>query len=157
MTALGLIACLLLTLVTAGCESSGQTRGSHDATRKEATAHDQVVATERAFAKTMADRDFGAFLQFLSSEAIFFSGTTVEHGPSEIETTWKPYFKGAVAPFSWVPDNVQVVSSGNLALSTGPVYVDGKEVGRFNSVWRLEAPNKWRIVFDKGEAVCSKP
>ena len=151
---------VLIAPLLAACAGtgSGQTRGSRDATKTEASAHDQVVATERAFAKTMADRDFKAFQQFLSSEAIFFSGSTVEHGPAEIEATWKPYFKGPGAPFSWVPDNVQVVPSGKLALSTGPVYVDGKEVGRFNSVWRLEGTNTWRIVFDKGEAVCgAKP
>jgi hypothetical protein len=45
--------------------------------------------------------------------------------------------------------------SGKLALSTGPIYIQGKEVGRFNSIWRLEAASTWRIVFDKGEAVCS--
>ena len=152
------IAILVLTApLIAACAGSGtgQTRGSRDATKTEASAHDQVVATERAFAKTMADRDFKAFQQFLSSEAIFFSGSTVEHGPAEIEAAWRPYFKGPGAPFSWVPDNVQVVPSGKLALSTGPVYVDGKEVGRFNSIWRLDADHTWRIVFDKGEAVCS--
>ena len=26
----------------------------------------------------------------------------------------------------------------------------GKIVARFNSIWRLEAPNRWRVVFDKG-------
>ena len=34
----------------------------------------QVADTERAFAKTMADRDHQAFSSFISSEAIFFSG-----------------------------------------------------------------------------------
>ena len=157
MSACRSIALLVLTvpLLAACAGSSGQTRGSRPATKIEANAHDQVVATERAFAKTMADRDFAAFRQFLSSEAIFFSGSKVEHGPAEIEAAWQPYFNGPGAPFSWGPDNVQVLTSGKLALSTGPVYVDGREVGRFNSIWRLEGANTWRIVFDKGEAVCS--
>jgi hypothetical protein len=34
----------------------------------------QVADAERAFAKTMADRDFTAFQSFLAEEAIFFSG-----------------------------------------------------------------------------------
>ena len=34
----------------------------------------QVADTERAFAKTMADRDHAAFAKFLSAETIFFSG-----------------------------------------------------------------------------------
>ncbi len=145
-----------LAALAAGCASpGGETRDGHEVKRSEANAHDQVVATERAFAKTMADRDFAAFKTFLSSEAIFFNANTVQHGPQAIERVWKPYFSGATAPFSWAPDNVEVLPSGKLALSTGPVFVDGKQVARYNSVWRLENGNSWRIVFDKGESVCS--
>jgi ketosteroid isomerase-like protein len=117
----------------------------------------QVIMTERAFAATMADRNFKAFLSFLSPDAIFFSGSAVEHGPAEIAEQWAPYFQGRRAPFSWVPDHVDVLADGKLALSTGPLLQQGKIVGRFDSVWRLEAPNIWRVVFDKGEAVCSAP
>jgi ketosteroid isomerase-like protein len=120
-----------------------------------AIAVKQVIATEQAFAKTMADRDFKAFVTFLSPDAVFFSGTSVKHGPAEVAVQWRPYYDGRKAPFSWAPDHVEVLASGKLALSTGPVYEDGKIVGRFNSIWRLEADNNWRIVFDKGEAVCS--
>jgi ketosteroid isomerase-like protein len=142
-------------LLLCACASSGTTHKS-PYSKSEVTAHDEVIATERAFARTMADRNFKAFSALLSSEAIFFTGSRVEHGPGEIEATWRPYFAGPSAPFSWVPDNVQVLPSGKLALSTGPIYVQGKEVGRFNSVWRLEGSHTWRIVFDKGEAVCGQ-
>jgi ketosteroid isomerase-like protein len=125
------------------------------ATAATTAAVKQVIATEQAFAKTMASRDFKAFVTFLSPDAVFFSGTTVKHGPAEVAAQWQPYFEGRKAPFSWAPDHVEVLASGKLALSTGPVYEEGKIVGRFNSVWRLEADNSWRVVFDKGEAVCS--
>jgi ketosteroid isomerase-like protein len=117
----------------------------------------QVITTERAFAATMTERNFKGFLTYLSPQAIFFSGATVEHGPAEIAEQWAPYFQGRRAPFSWQPDHVDVLDDGKLALSTGPLLQQGKIVGRFDSVWRLEAPNTWRIVFDKGEAVCSAP
>jgi ketosteroid isomerase-like protein len=120
-----------------------------------AAAVKQVIATEQAFAKTMANRDFKAFVTFLSPDAVFFSGASVKHGPAEVAAQWQPYFEGRSAPFSWAPDHVEVLASGKLALSTGPVYEQGKIVSRFNSVWRLEADNSWRIVFDKGEAVCN--
>jgi ketosteroid isomerase-like protein len=139
----------------AGCSSLGPTHGARAHGKTETTARDQVIASERAFAKTMADRDFKAFTLFVSGEAIFFSGNSVEHGSGAIAAAWRPYFNGPSAPFSWVPDNVQVLPSGKLALSTGPVYIQGKEVGRFNSIWRLESAGTWRIVFDKGEAVCA--
>lgn len=121
------------------------------------TATAQVITDERAFAATMASRDFKAFLMFLSPDAIFFSGNMVERGPAEIAQQWAPYFQGARAPFSWQPDHVDVLSDGKLALSTGPLLQQGRIVGRFDSVWRLEAPNTWRVVFDKGEPVCSAP
>jgi ketosteroid isomerase-like protein len=73
-----------------------------------------------------------------------------------VAAQWQQYFEGHKAPFAWAPDHVEVLASGKLALSTGPVYEDGKAVARFNSIWRLEADNSWRIVFDKGEAVCEK-
>jgi ketosteroid isomerase-like protein len=146
---------VLAAVALAGCASTGQPRGPHTASKSETAARDQVIASERAFAKTMADRDFMGFTRFISPEAIFFSGSSVQHGSGAIAAAWKPFFNGPAAPFSWVPDNVQVLPSGTLALSTGPVYIQGKEVSRFNSIWRLEANKTWRIVFDKGEAVCS--
>ena len=116
---------------------------------------DEVRATEGAFARTMADRDFGAFQQFLSKDAVFFGDHSVAHGADEVSVVWKPLFAAATAPFSWAPDKVEVLASGDLALSTGPVYVGGKLVGRFSSIWRREAHGEWRIVFDKGESVCA--
>jgi len=137
-----------------GCATGTPTHAQRSpGIKRELSAHDQVVTAERAFAKSMTDRSFEAFSSFLSSEAIFFTGSTVEHGAAEIATIWRPYFSGPTAPFSWAPDDVQVLPSGNLALSTGPVYREGKQVGRFNSIWRLEG-GAWRIVFDKGEAIC---
>ena len=50
-----------------------------------------------------------------------------------------------------IRDVVEVLESGNLALSSGPVRnASGEEVGRFNSIWRKEADGTWRVVFDKG-------
>lgn len=118
-------------------------------------AAEQVRATELAFAKSMADRDFPGFVAHLSSEAVFFDEKSVKHGAAEVAAAWKPLFSAGTVPFAWAPDRIEVLSSGTLALSTGPVTVGGKEVARFNSIWRLEAPNTWRIVFDKGENICA--
>jgi ketosteroid isomerase-like protein len=135
--------------------SQAATMSPDAASAATAEAVKQVIATEQAFAKTMANRDFKSFITFLSPDAVFFSGSSVKHGPAEVAAQWQPYFEGRKAPFTWAPDHVEVLASGKLALSTGPVYEDGKIVGRFNSIWRLEADNAWRVVFDKGEAVCS--
>ena len=116
----------------------------------------QVADTERAFAATMKARDHAAFTRFLSDEAVFFSGPgSVLRGRQAVADAWKKYYDGAQPPFSWEPEEVEVVASGTLAYSGGPVYdASGKQVGRFNSIWRLEAPGKWKIVFDRGEQPC---
>jgi ketosteroid isomerase-like protein len=115
----------------------------------------QVENTERAFAATMADRDFDAFTTFLSDEAIFFSGEKPLTGKQQIADAWKPFFQEPAAPFSWEPQTVVVLESGTLALSSGPVFdPGGKHVGTFNSIWRLAPEGQWQIIFDKGSDVC---
>ncbi|MES2298523.1 MAG: DUF4440 domain-containing protein [Pseudomonadota bacterium] len=113
----------------------------------------QVADTERAFAATMKQRDFAGFTSFVSEEAVFFSGPTPLHGKEAVAKFWKKFYDKPEAPFSWVPDDkeVEVLASGTLAISSGPVFdASGKKVSMFSSVWRQEAPGKWRIVLDHG-------
>jgi ketosteroid isomerase-like protein len=117
----------------------------------------QVADAERAFAKTMADRDFTAFQKLLSDEAIFFSAERAHRGKVAVAEAWQGLYDGKAAPFSWEPEHVEVLDSGKLAHSSGPVRdPSGKIVGRFNSIWRLEAPGTWRVIFDKGCDVCQQ-
>ncbi len=116
----------------------------------------QVINTERAFAKTMADRDQAAFATFVADEAIFFAGDKQLHGKQEVLSWWKDFFTKPNAPFSWEPETVEVLASGTLALSTGPVHdAQGQLIGTFSSIWRQESPGRWHIVFDKGNTVCN--
>ena len=116
---------------------------------------DQVRRTETAFAKTLADRDPAAFANFLASETIFMSNGNVTRGSKAVIERWKKFFDGAKAPFSWAPENVEVLDSGTLAMSSGPVRdPDGKRIGTFNSVWRLERSGQWKIVLDNGCPAC---
>ncbi len=118
----------------------------------------QVAATERAFAQTMADRDHAAFATFLSEEAVFFTGPAPLRGRPAVAAGWKRFYERAQPPFSWEPDKVEVLDSGTLAISSGPVRdPSGKLIATFTSIWRQEAPGVWRIVFDKGNAACDCP
>jgi ketosteroid isomerase-like protein len=111
----------------------------------------EVEAREIAFAKTMADRDLDAFLSFVSPEAVFFNGNQPLRGRDAIGRGWARFFEGPAAPFSWHPDVVEVLESGHLAISSGPVRgPSGEETGRFNSIWRKDADGQWRVIFDKG-------
>ena len=117
---------------------------------------EQVRQTEIAFAKTMADRDPAAFASFLAGETVFMSGARVTRGAKQVVERWKPFFEGAQAPFSWAPETVEVLDSGTLAMSSGPVRdPSGKRTGTYNSVWRREADGQWKIVLDNGCPACN--
>lgn len=121
-------------------------------------AQQEVFAAERAFAATMARRDAAAFAAFVSREAVFFGDATAHRGRAAVVAAWAGYFEGPKAPFSWEPDRVEALDSGRLALSTGLVRdADGSVIARFNSIWRLEGPHRWRVVFDKGSPVVPPP
>ena len=49
-------------------------------------------------------------------------GRSVLRGRPAVVEGWKAFFEGPKAPFSWQPDRVEVVHSGTLAFSTGPVF-----------------------------------
>ncbi len=117
----------------------------------------QVRDTEVAFAKTMVDRNHAAFVSFVAAEAVFFGGANaVRRGQAAVAEAWKPFFDGPQAPFSWAPERVEVLDSGDLALSTGPVVdAGGRGIGTFSSVWRRGPDGAWRIIFDKGCPLCA--
>jgi ketosteroid isomerase-like protein len=120
-----------------------------------ATLAAEVRAAERAFAKTMADRDHAAFVSFLADEAVFLGPKTTLRGKKAVADGWKRFYEGAQPPFSWEPERVEVLDSGSLALSTGPVRdPHGKRAGTFNSVWRREPGGAWKIVLDNGCPPC---
>ena len=140
------VVCLLLLLTPGSRPTSGQSI--------EALAS-QVRRVETAFAKTMATRDHEAFKSFIADEALFFGRQGVLRGKSEVAAGWKGFFQGPKAPFSWQPAVVEVLDSGTLALSTGPVRdPEGRETGTFTSIWRRKADGGWEVVFDKGCPPC---
>ncbi|MET0552290.1 MAG: nuclear transport factor 2 family protein, partial [Vicinamibacteria bacterium] len=135
---LGLAVLMVGTAATLGAETN-------DALRE------QVRARERAFAKTMADRDHAAFQTFLADEAVFFGPAGATRGKAAVAAEWRPLFEKPAAPFSWDPETVEVLDSGTLAISSGPVKrPDGTSASSFNSIWRRESDGVWRVVFDKG-------
>jgi ketosteroid isomerase-like protein len=114
---------------------------------------EQVRKTETAFARTMADRDHAAFVRFLADDTIWL-GRSVLRGKQQVADSWKRFYEGKDAPFSWEPERVEVNDSGTLGLSTGPVRDPaGKRVGTYNSIWR-RGPDGWKIIFDNGCPPC---
>lgn len=115
----------------------------------------EVADTERAFAATMKARDHTAFAGFLAEDTVFFSGPVPLHGKKAVADFWKKLYDKPQAPFSWEPTEVEVLASGDLAFSSGPVYdPEGKVVSRFSSIWQRNKAGQWKIVFDHGWDVC---
>jgi ketosteroid isomerase-like protein len=115
---------------------------------------EQVRATEIAFAKTLADRDVAKFASMIAPDTIWLADKPL-HGPDEVLASWRKFFEGPKAPFSWHPEIVEVQAGGMLALSTGPVFnPEGKRVATYTSIWRREANGEWKIIFDRGCPVC---
>lgn len=114
----------------------------------------EVTATEKAFAAAFAARDVKAFRSFLAPDTIWM-GTEPLHGPDAVMAAWHGLLTAPQPPFSWSPDLVLVLPSGDLARTSGPVLnPDGKLVTRFQSSWRRKAAGGWEIVFDFGTDVC---
>ena len=115
----------------------------------------QVFAAESTFAASFARRDTAAFAALVAPDAVFF-GQGALRGKAAVVEGWRGMLLEPTPPFSWKPEVVEVLESGTLALSSGPVLdPDGKRVGTFNSVWRRERDGTWRVVFDKGCPPCN--
>jgi ketosteroid isomerase-like protein len=115
----------------------------------------QVRAAETAFAKSMADRNLAAFTALLADDTVFWGGKGAIRGKAAVAADWKRFFDGPAAPFSWKPTEVEVLTSGTLGYTSGPVYdPKGNRIGTFNSVWQRQKDGAWKIVFDKGCPPC---
>ncbi len=145
-----LCACILALSIT----------GSASAETHEQLAR-QVRDAENGFAATMAKRDHKAFASFIAEDAVFFGGENRAYrGKQAVVDSWKGFYEKPDAPFSWRSESVEVIESGKLAHSSGPVFnANGERMGTFNSVWRRDSDGSWKVVFDKGcdACNCAKP
>ena len=113
----------------------------------------EVKAAELAFAKSMADRRFDRFTDFVAEDAVF-NGREMQVGRAAVLKNWKAYFDAPKPPFSWAPDAVAPTADRRYAVSTGLVHdTDGKLIGRFTTIWRKDADGHWRAVADQGVGV----
>jgi len=125
--------------------------GSAQQTSDVSALQDDLRATEIAFAKTMADRDFEAFQKFISEEALFFTSQGELRGKQAVLDGWSRFFEGEAPPFSWKPSTVAVLASGSLGITSGPVVSpQGERIGTFSTVWRRAAGGAWQVAIDRG-------
>lgn len=114
----------------------------------------EVAEVERAFAKTMADRDLAAFSSFLADDAVFWSDDGALRGKQAVIEAWSSLYEGETAPFKWEPETVIGNPGGKLVLSTGPVSNEEGVYSYYTSIWRQNNDGNWQIIFDKGQKYC---
>ena len=96
------------------------------------------------------------FSSFLDPDARFV-GQSVLRGPEAIVAAWSVLFTQEGPRLAWRPRIIEVLDSGDYALSRGPFRLrsrseDGttlEQWGTFNSVWRKGEDGGWQVVFDE--------
>ena len=156
MPSLFRVLALLGFLVAAtGCATQGATGAPAAGVDLQARVA-EVRASEEAFARTMADRDFLAFGNFIADDAVFVNAGRPLRGKPAILAFWKRFFDLPNAPFSWKPEVSEVIARGDLGYTTGPVTsAAGALTAHFHSTWRRGPDGRWLIVFDNGYPACN--
>lgn len=143
---------ILLTVMLLGSVCSGVLAKPPEATQE------SLKASETAFAKTMADRDFKAFASFVDENAVFINGGNPLRGKPAVLAHWEKFFKEPQAPFAWKPVIGEVSVANGLGYTEGPVTdANGKVVTTFFTTWKVQPDGSWRVVFDNGHDVCNCP
>jgi len=125
---------------------------------------EEVRCREIGFSKSVEVQDHELFVSFIDPDARFVSNR-VTHTPAAIAEAWSVFFTEDGPLIKWRPQFVEVLESGDLALTRGPYRLisrndEGEMVegwGTFNSVWRRSADGEWYVVFDAGSAPDENP
>jgi ketosteroid isomerase-like protein len=116
-----------------------------------------VTCAEIGFALSVENRDEKAFATFIHPDARFVGGG-ISRGRDAVVGAWAPFFEDDGPRLVWRPMIVEVLASGDLALSRGPYRLrtideNGTLVeqwGTFNSTWQRQADGNWQVIFDAG-------
>jgi len=113
------------------------------------TIRKHVKQREIGFATAFANRDKAKFASFIAPDATFFAGARPIAGRDQVVKEWNGFLSSEKPPFSWTPLVVVVKPSNDVAISLGPIFDEnGKETGRYSSIWQKQASGEWLIVFD---------
>ena len=118
---------------------------------------DEVRCRGIGFSKSVEVQDHELFRSFVDPDARFVNASVLR-GNEAIADAWATFFAEESPQIKWRPQFVEVLESGDLALTRGPYRIIDKNDqgektegwGTFNSVWRLNADGEWLVVFDAG-------
>ncbi len=125
---------------------------------------DDVRCAEISFSQSVENRNITAFTSFIDADARFV-GSSISRGPIEVTEAWSVFFADDGPEIKWRPQYIEVLEDGNLALSRGPYRMITHDAegnsseywGTFNSVWRKQADDSWKVVFDAGNSAAEAP
>ena len=128
------------------------------------TAENTVRCTEIAFSLSAERKDMATFLSRIDPDARFVASSVLK-GPREVQTGWSAFFSENGPAIRWRPQFIEVLETGDLALSRGPYRIRSideaggvaEQWGIYNSVWRLTETGRWQIVFDAGGELSEPP
>ncbi len=118
----------------------------------------EVRCTEIAFSHSVENKDQVAFAALLDDDARFV-GAAALRGKSSIVEAWSVFFQENGPELIWRPQFIEILKSGDLALSRGPYRMRSRdetgdiveEWGTYNSVWQKNEQGEWHIIFDAGD------
>ena len=127
-----------------------------DDAANEALRH-AVTCAEIDFALSVEHGDERAFAEFIHPDARFIGGG-ISRGREAVLSTWAPFFDDGGPRLIWRPMIVEVLESGDLALSRGPYRLQTTDEngvaievwGTFNSTWQRQSDGRWQVIFDAG-------
>lgn len=111
----------------------------------------QLATVERSF--SAASEKIGineSFVQFFADNCVMFNPNPVNG--KELYKNGHP----SSSHLTWFPTFVEVASSGELGLSTGPWEIRRSKndtpvaYGHYFSIWEKQPNGKWKVIFDNG-------
>ncbi|HEV2606504.1 MAG TPA: hypothetical protein VGT79_00845, partial [Xanthomonadaceae bacterium] len=119
----------------------------------------EVWNRERSFAASVAHHDAAAFAEHVHVHAAFdASSPEPTRGRDAIVAGWKGIIDGKQIKLGWSPANITLGGDGNLAVSSGPDWIEDLrpspkqhyQIGEFSSIWIRDTDGQWRVLFDAG-------
>ena len=114
-----------------------------------ASALDEVIAVERAFAAETRERGFrDGFLAYVAPNGFTFQGRPVPARPG-LEALPREAPPGP--PLFWWPQFAGVANSGDLGFTTGGATIPV----RYFTVWQRQSDGRWKWIYDGGAPVAA--
>ena len=117
----------------------------------------EVWERELGFSRTVANHDEQAFAEYLHPGAVFAAGTAEpQRGRKAVLEGWRETIDGKAFALRWHPRHVAIGGDPNIALSSGPAWVEDLDpksaqrwtISRYTSTWVRDSDGRWHVLFD---------